>query len=418
VRLAGVLMHDLASNGTSLSAEFVAVLDDPATGPLIKLYGALLVLCRFEAGASPALDEEWPRSARALKAFRKKWGRRAIAWIGKPAAADWPTDWVTAMWQMARTLPEVRAEIAATEIPRRIEVPPMLQCSWRWAIAQSAVDPHAVPSSASLRAAARSAGATTPWLCWKAAAAKAAPSSLPKSLPSDVDVLAQDLVRKTSTLLDSGNLKRRAAEVLRGLDPEVVATVMRAVQLAGEMTGKSGPALSQQLAIALALPLHQLHRRLARAVQDLDKALLDRDPDASSGSSDRDVRGKQHSDRPPALARRIEFPDDPNKGRFGGRAARGGFKLSASFAETSSREWARIKLRVEGPAATGVQVHFYLHDSFRPSDYKVKFRRGQAKLDVTAWGGFTVGIWIPDFGIELELDLAKIPDAPRIIRTR
>lgn len=30
-------------------------------------------------------------------------------------------------------------------------------------------------------------------------------------------------------------------------------------------------------------------------------------------------------------------------------------------------------------------------------------------------GGFTVGVWIPARGVELESDLALIPDAPRII---
>lgn len=418
VRLAGVLMHDLATNGGSLSAEFEAVLDDPATDPLLRLYGALVILCRFEVGASPALDQEWPKSRADLKTFRKKWASRAIDWIGKPMAADWPIDWVTAMWQIARTMPEVRRNIVRAEHPRRIEVPPMFECSWRWAIAQSIVDPHAVPSSASLRAAARSAGATTPWLCWKAAAAKAAPSAMPRSVPSDVDLLVDDLVRKTGILLDTSSLNRHAADMLRGMDPEIVTTVMRAAQLAGEMIGKGEPALSQQLAVALALPVHQLRRRLARAVQDLDLALIDGDPAASSGSSDRDVRGEQHFDMPPASARRITHPDDPNKGRFGARASRGGFSLSASFAETSSREWTRIKLRVVGSAPDGTRLHFHLHDSFKPPEYKAKFNQGQAKLDVTAWGGFTVGVWIPDFQVELELDLAKVPAAPRNIRTR
>jgi hypothetical protein len=35
-----------------------------------------------------------------------------------------------------------------------------------------------------------------------------------------------------------------------------------------------------------------------------------------------------------------------------------------------------------------------------------------------AWGGFTVGVWIPSETVELELDLAREPDAPRIIRER
>jgi len=33
-----------------------------------------------------------------------------------------------------------------------------------------------------------------------------------------------------------------------------------------------------------------------------------------------------------------------------------------------------------------------------------------------AWGGFTVGAWLPWRGIELELDLALLEGAPQVVR--
>jgi len=46
-----------------------------------------------------------------------------------------------------------------------------------------------------------------------------------------------------------------------------------------------------------------------------------------------------------------------------------------------------------------------------------KFNDGHAELKVTAWGGFTVGLWLPIQQVELELDLAEVPGAPQNIRT-
>jgi hypothetical protein len=116
----------------------------------------------------------------------------------------------------------------------------------------------------------------------------------------------------------------------------------------------------------------------------------------------------------------VMVPDDPNKGRFGGRRSKGGFELRAAFTPTSDKNWVRITLTVaaKNEVPQSAVAEFFLHDSFRPSRVKATFRDAVAAKTVTAWGGFTVGAWIPSKGVELELDLAQEPGAPDIIRER
>jgi len=124
----------------------------------------------------------------------------------------------------------------------------------------------------------------------------------------------------------------------------------------------------------------------------------------------------------PALRRPPGPKNDPNKGRFGGEASRGGFRLTSGFEEANGRNWVTITLTIEADSSANLGLGdfawFALHPTFSPPVLKVSFRGNRARLRVQAWGGFTVGVWIPATGVELESDLALIPDAPRIIQTR
>jgi hypothetical protein len=115
----------------------------------------------------------------------------------------------------------------------------------------------------------------------------------------------------------------------------------------------------------------------------------------------------------PALKRPVINAEDTNKGRFG--------SLGATFSSLNSRDWVRVNLLVRatpsaGEIDAGQYVEFFLHSSFDPAVYKTPFVDNVASLSVLAFGGFTVGAWIPSRRIELELDLAEIRKAPRIIR--
>ncbi|OAP43546.1 hypothetical protein ATB98_24480 [Sinorhizobium saheli] len=116
-------------------------------------------------------------------------------------------------------------------------------------------------------------------------------------------------------------------------------------------------------------------------------------------------------------------PDvDPNKGRFGGQARCNGFNLSATFEPTKSKDWVTINLTVEAERSVKIGVGdfawFVLHPTFSPSALKVSFRGNRARLRIQAYGGFTVGVWLPKPNTELECNLAAIAGAPRIIQSR
>lgn len=118
----------------------------------------------------------------------------------------------------------------------------------------------------------------------------------------------------------------------------------------------------------------------------------------------------------PALGRQRVHEDDPWKGRFGGQAQSGGYSIDATFKQQSARI-VRVTLVVTAPnGATGHTVEFFLHPTFPRSRVRVAMENGTARLELAAWGGFTVGAWIAEDGVELELDLSTMPNAPAVIR--
>lgn len=409
VRLTQVLLHDLASGGGSLSAEFVDVLDSPDTDPLLKLYGALVAVSRLEGGFSPALDKPWPTDPGAVDAFREAWAMRVERWVPDPQKRGLPSDATTLWWQLAKLVPNLHSVSAAAKAQRRIQVPPMFECSWRWAIGESIARPDAILGTASMLAVARTAGGSTPWLCWSASAVKA---PLPRSSrQGDPDLPA--LIRQVSekaAILSNANLDDPTKEnPLDQLSADIRATVLRAAQV-GDTAGMNDPAsTAENLATSLSLPARQLERRLDRANTEIDALIASMTSDSSISSSPAVAEA-------PALRETIHNRNDPNKGRFGGRARARGCQLTATFEPGRSKDLSRIMLTVRGSAADGSEVQFFLHDSFKPSLVRRRFKNGSAELAVIAWGGFTVGVWFPDARVQLELDLSKVKGAPDHIR--
>ena len=121
----------------------------------------------------------------------------------------------------------------------------------------------------------------------------------------------------------------------------------------------------------------------------------------------------------PALGRPPGPQDDPNLGRFGGLSAREGFHLSAHFPEDSTK-YVPVRITVtagkDAALEVGDSVWLCLHPTFRPQWLRLYFNGRIATQTVRAWGGFTVGAWLPRQGTELECDLSKLPGAPKVIR--
>jgi hypothetical protein len=131
---------------------------------------------------------------------------------------------------------------------------------------------------------------------------------------------------------------------------------------------------------------------------------------------------------PPAMAKPpagVADNDDPNKGQFGGRRERDGFRVSGEVsAMPQSTDVFLIHVAVEAsagrpPLLDGTAVVFHLHPTFGPEPVTVPASGGVATLDRLAWGSFTVGVAVQ--GVRLELDLASkkdVPDAPPLFRER
>lgn len=116
--------------------------------------------------------------------------------------------------------------------------------------------------------------------------------------------------------------------------------------------------------------------------------------------------------------KKSRWRDDQWKGRFGGLSKSDAFELTAEF-RPAGKDTVDILLKVtalKGGTQDLECVEFYLHQSFDPDVIPAVFHDGVAQLSIWAWGGFTVGAWIPCVGVELELDLSELPNAPRVIR--
>jgi hypothetical protein len=142
---------------------------------------------------------------------------------------------------------------------------------------------------------------------------------------------------------------------------------------------------------------------------------------AASGKSDRLITQTevQTTSDAPALGLPVTEPDDPHKGRFGMKDSVGGFTLAAEFAGDENAKVVPITLSVSGESGFESYddvAEFFLHPTFQPDRLRAAFHGRSAEVRVVSLGGFTVGVWLPARGIELELDLAKVPGAPRIVR--
>jgi hypothetical protein len=117
-----------------------------------------------------------------------------------------------------------------------------------------------------------------------------------------------------------------------------------------------------------------------------------------------------------------ENADDPNQGRFGGRAERDGKKLAAEVrAMPGAEDLFLVRVRVTASAGApslrdGAEVEFHLHPTFLQRVIRARVTEGVAEVKLVAWGAFTVGAVVE--GVQLELNLAADVAAPALFRSR
>jgi hypothetical protein len=116
---------------------------------------------------------------------------------------------------------------------------------------------------------------------------------------------------------------------------------------------------------------------------------------------------------------------DPNKGAFGGLPEVDGYRLRASFRPfEQSHDLLRVLLSVDTPddGPKAESVTWFLHPTFdRDQVQTTPLRNGKARLELVAWGAFTVGVQVEVPGrpaLKLELDLALASKAPKWFRDR
>lgn len=116
-------------------------------------------------------------------------------------------------------------------------------------------------------------------------------------------------------------------------------------------------------------------------------------------------------------------PDDPQRGRWGGKWRRNGRILSATVTPVPRTQgWYNVRLEVRSTDSENNplkgHVRFHLHPTFTPQDPVVPVTGGVAALERIAWGAFTVGAEADDGETPLELNLAELEDAPAEFRLR
>lgn len=405
-RRARLLLADLATHTTSLGEAFLTEIEAPDADPLVRIYAAAVILQQLEAGASPTLEQD--KAPVGLgPAWRWRWTNRALKLLDLGKIEGLPADVAVATWQ---------GRSGRLRYPGRLDAlrtPPMLECCWGWAMKRSVVQPDTIPDSFSFRAATIGAAGASPWLAWRASSAKGATPDL--SGPSGkLDAVLKQLAGEALSLVDSSTPTGGGSDPFADLSFGSRAIAASALSLVsdGSFARVLGQGIAQKLAQSARMPAATLHLRAEQALAEVRQATSGAGP---GEALDVEVDVASAGSPAPALSRAVRVPDDPHKGRFGGQAKAGGFRLEAAFSEKEN--WVTVTLAVHsGSAPDGLAVEFFLHDSFSPNHLVRTFRQGRAELELHAWGGFTTGVWIPDPGVELELDLALLPAAPRIIR--
>lgn len=118
-----------------------------------------------------------------------------------------------------------------------------------------------------------------------------------------------------------------------------------------------------------------------------------------------------------------ERGEDPHKGAFGGASQNNSRKVTATVTPTTyDEELFTVALEVSStdPVKKPLEgdVEFFLHPTFRNSHKVVKAKDGVAKLNLLAYGAFTVGVRCDKEATQLEIDLAELKDAPEVFKER
>ena len=113
------------------------------------------------------------------------------------------------------------------------------------------------------------------------------------------------------------------------------------------------------------------------------------------------------------------YPDDPQKGKWGGFADNNGRHLRAEVVPGTLTNYYKVKLTVTGDPENPIKglVKFHLHDTFNDPNPVIAVKNNMAELILNwVYGAFTVGAETDNGQTLLELDLSKLESAPKKFR--
>jgi hypothetical protein len=168
--------------------------------------------------------------------------------------------------------------------------------------------------------------------------------------------------------------------------------------------------------------LKELHSQLDGAEGHTEEKTIE---SAETGKRKEGVAGEARAVelKPKSRSHRPLDPLDQQKGRWDGKAEQNQRRVRAeNIVESRTRNFCKFYLVVEptgaeAPPLTG-EVIFHLHQSFHPDRVVRKAKDGKARLDISGYGAFTVGVEADDGATRLELDLAQVKDFPQWFRER
>ncbi|MDP9079742.1 MAG: hypothetical protein M3O71_20120 [Bacteroidota bacterium] len=113
------------------------------------------------------------------------------------------------------------------------------------------------------------------------------------------------------------------------------------------------------------------------------------------------------------------YPDDPQKGKWGGFPDNNGRHLRAEVIPGALPNYYKVKLTVTGDPDNPIKglVKFHLHDTFNDPDPVIAIKNNMAELKLNwVYGAFTVGAEADNGQTRLELDLSELESAPKKFR--
>ena len=285
LRLADILLHALGSSAVGLDQNLMVGLAKPDGCPYLKLYASAVLVRRLEDAIAAAAVNDEPSAFEAISPeVSRSWLEETCIKLlrSMPQGQPWP-DAQCCGWRLA-ALTENRFSI---DLNDALSAPPMLDCSWQWAVAHSFDRPGALPSAGAFRPASEARVQAAPWLVWRSAAIS--------SWPQASSVVAKDVTASLAESRDRARLDRAEKSgwiFLRRENPggRARSAGVRHLDAAGAPNRQHPPASRPRPGRSIALDRRQDCRQQLGGAPGESARMGGRHPGAASQAEGKDLR--------------------------------------------------------------------------------------------------------------------------------